>query len=106
MSVILNEAAITKLFTTPNGPVALFVERKAEEIIADAMRFDIKSYFVGADTGVEDDVGLVMNGSTALVGLRDDPEGRSRHAPNTKASRYARLGEWRKTKARAAGQQE
>jgi hypothetical protein len=62
------------------------------------MRDDIRSYFKGAETTVEDDVALRMDGSTATVGLRDDPLGRSRHQ-ESKSARYARLGEWRITRA-------
>ena len=101
MTVILNEAAIATLLESP--PVVAFVERTAQEKVVPEMKQDIRSYFVGAETGVENDVGLVMQGSTAIVGLRDDPEGRSNHPGKTKASRYARVGRWEKTRA-AVGQ--
>jgi len=102
MSVILNEAAITALFETPDGAVARFVEREAEKV-ADAMREDVRSYFVGADTGVDDDVDVSMDGSTATVGLRNDPEGRHTSSGESKAERYARLGRFSQTRS-AAGQ--
>jgi hypothetical protein len=102
VSVILNEGAIAALFNTPEGPVARFVEREAEKI-ADAMRADVRSYFVGAETGVEDDVGLSMDGSTATVGLQNDPFGRHTSGGESKAERYARLGRFSQTRS-AAGQ--
>ena len=78
-----------------------FVEREAGKVV-DAMRADVRSYFVGAETGVEDDVGRRMDGSRAVVGLRNDPNHRSTHR-ESKASRYARLGQFKLTREAARG---
>ncbi len=99
MTVVLNPAGLAALFESP--PVVAFMERKAREIILPAMQEDIKSYFVEAETGVENDVDIRMDGSTAIVGLQDDPQGHSNHPDNTKASRYARVGKWKVTKEAA-----
>ena len=103
MSVTLNEAALGILLETEDGPVGRFVRRVAEDKIVDAMRNDVRSYFVGADTGVEDDVGLSMDGSTATVGLQNDPQGRHTSSGESKAERYARVGRFSQTRS-AAGQ--
>ena len=102
MSVILNEAAIALLMETEEGPVGLFVRREADKV-ADAMRNDVRSYFVGANTGVEDDVDVSMDGSTATVGLRNDPQHRHTSGGESKSERYARLGRFSQTRS-AAGQ--
>jgi hypothetical protein len=99
MSVTLYEGALRALLETQEGPVGQFVQREAEKV-KEAMRDDIRSYFKGAETTVEDDVALRMDGSTATVGLQDDPQGRSRKL-ESKAARYARLGDFRLTKAAA-----
>jgi hypothetical protein len=91
MSVILNEAAITALFETPGGPVARFVEHTAEVVVSEVQR-DVQNYFRGAPTGVEKDVQLSMQGSTAIVGFKDDPEGHHTRA-ESKSRRLVRL-EW------------
>ncbi len=104
MTVILNEGAITKLFEAPEGPVARFVERKAEELIVPRMKEDVRSYYAPAETGAENDVGLRMAGSTAIVGLQDDPLGNSSRRGargESKSARYARVGRWAKTREAA-----
>jgi hypothetical protein len=103
VSVTLNEAALGILLETEEGPVGRFVQRVAEDKIVDAMRQDVRSYFVGAETGVEDDVGLRMEGSTAVVGLQNDPQGRHTAGGESKSERYARLGRFGQTRS-AAGQ--
>jgi len=100
VSVILNEPAIAALFETPEGAVARFVQREAEKV-ADAMRDDVRSYFVGANTGVEDDVDVEMDGSTATVGLRNDPQHRHTSGGESKSERYARLGRFAQTRSAA-----
>ena len=101
MSVIVNEAAIAAFFEK-SPQLAAVVEVEAARIV-EAMQDDVRSYFVGAETGVENDVGLRMEGTRAVVGLQNDPEGHSTHPENTKAARYARVGRWEITRARAAG---
>jgi hypothetical protein len=90
--ITLNEVALAALLETQDGPVGRHVERMAQRVVV-AMQTDVKGYFRGADFGIENDVALRMDGSTAIVGLRDDPEGRSTHA-ESKSRRYARLGKW------------
>ncbi len=73
MTVVLSEAAITKLFETPQGPVARFVERVADEVVAEA-RANIRDYFGTAPSlhgTVDQEVGVDMEGSDATVGIRD-----------------------------------
>jgi hypothetical protein len=104
VSVTLNEAALVALFQSP--PVVAYMQRTAEEKIVSKMKEDVRSYFAPAETTAEDDVGLRMEGSTAIVGLRDDPQGRSSRRGargESKSARYARVGEWRLTRE-AAGQ--
>ena len=100
MSVILNESALTALLEKPGGPVARLVEREAEKI-AQQMRKDVGEYFPGI--GVEDDVDVEMEGSSATVGLRNDPLGRHTSPGEGKSERYARTGRFENTR-RAAGQ--
>ena len=80
MSVILNEAAITALLESPEGPVARFVEDIARDI-TEAAQANVRDYFHGAPSvTVDQDVGFEMEGSSAVIGIR--PEG-------TKAARLA-----------------
>lgn len=66
MTVILNEAAITRLFEAPEGPVARFVERTAEAVVALAqIQFDDYFHFV---LPPERDIDFTMQGSTATIG--------------------------------------
>lgn len=66
MSVILNEAGIARLFEAPEGPVARFVGRTAEAVVALAqVQFD--EYFHGV-LPAERDIGFSMNGSRATIG--------------------------------------
>ena len=102
MTVILNERAIGILMETEEGPVGRFVRREAEKVV-EAMRQDVIGYFVGADTGAQDDVALQMDGSTATVGLQNDPLGRHISSGESKSERYARVGRFENTR-RAAGQ--
>ncbi len=84
MTVILNDAAITALFETPQGPVARFVEREAEKIAED-VQSSVAGYFHTAVTlNVHQDVGIDMQGSTAIVGIRDG-------APDVAESKARRL---------------
>lgn len=101
MTVVLNEAAIASFFQS-DPRVAARVEVEAARIV-ESMRADVKSYFVGAETGVENDVRLRMDGTRAIVALENDPDGHSKHPGKTKSARYARLGRWEITRARAAG---
>ena len=96
MTVVLNNAAIETFFTEPNGEVARLMAIKSIPVIS-AMRKDVHDYFVRAEFGIEDDVALEMQGTTAIVKLRNDPEGRSTHRVS-KSARYSRIGEFRETK--------
>jgi hypothetical protein len=93
VTVVLNNAAIERLFTSV--PVVRHVAQQAEKV-ADKMREDVRSYYVGAETGAENDVGSRIEGNSVIVGLRDDPEGNSTHV-ESKSARYARVGRWEKT---------
>jgi hypothetical protein len=95
MSVIPNEAALAALLESEEGPVGRFVQREAQKVI-DAMRRDVGGYYEGI--GVEDDVGLRMDGSTAVVGLRNDPLGRHTSPGESKSERYARTGRFEQTR--------
>lgn len=81
MSVILNEAAITALLESQEGPVGRFVENLARDITEDAQA-NVRDYFHGAPSvTVDRDVDFLMEGSSAVIGIR--PEGQ-------KAERLAR----------------
>lgn len=101
MSVILNESGIAAYMESPT--VVAFVERSAQKIV-EAMQEDIRSYFVDAETSVEDDVGLRMEGSRAVVGLQNDPSGRHTSPGESKSERYARVGQWKITRETAGEQ--
>ena len=84
MTVILNDSAITKLFEAPGGPVARFVEREAEKVAQD-VQASVAGYFHTAATlNVHKDVGVDMQGSTAIIGIRED-------APDLAESKARRL---------------
>ena len=97
MSVIINDRALAALFETQEGPVGRFVEREAQKVV-EAMKDDVRSYYVGANTGAEDDVALRMDGSTAIVGLQNDPQGRHTGSGESKSERYARVGRFALTR--------
>jgi hypothetical protein len=101
VSVFINDRALAALFETEEGPVGRFVRREGEKIV-ESMKDDVRSYYVGANTGAEDDVALRMDGSTAVIGLQNDPQGRSTSA-ESKSARYARVGRFEKTR-QAVGQ--
>jgi hypothetical protein len=94
MTVTLNEVALLALLESQEGPVGQEIQRRAE-LVAEAMRKDVSGYYPGI--GVEDDVGVEMEGSTATVGLRNDPSGRHFTLGESKAERYARTGRFENT---------
>lgn len=100
MTVVLNEPAILALFERPT--VVAFLEKTAREEIVPAMKADVSSYFVRADTGAQDDVDVQVEDGRVIAGLRDDPQGRSTHT-ESKSARYARVGRWEKTREAARG---
>ena len=74
MVVVLNEAALAALLETQEGPVGRFVERQAERVVAQAQQ-NVRAYFASAPSlNVDQDVGLAMDGSTAVIGIRDAGE--------------------------------
>lgn len=74
MSVVLNEAALTALLDTQEGPVGQFVQRIGAQVVV-AAQGNVRGYFQSAPTlNVDQDVGLAMNGSTAVIGIRDAGE--------------------------------
>ena len=69
MTVVLNEAVLARLLETQDGPVGRHVEGKAQEVVQAAQQ-NLRTYFAGAPTvGVDRDVGYLMDGSSALVGI-------------------------------------
>lgn len=73
MTVILNERAIATLLETEAGPVGRFVERVAEAVVAEAQT-NVKNYFGTAPSlhgRVDQEVDSEMQGSSAVVGVRD-----------------------------------
>ncbi len=73
MSVILNEAALAALLETQEGPVGRFVERVSEAVVVEAQT-EIKNYFGTAPSlhgRVDQEVDSEMQGSSAVVGIRD-----------------------------------
>ena len=70
MTVVLNEAAIAALFESP--PVVAFVAETAEQKVDISTQQAVADYFRSAPTlRVDQDVGFHMQGSTAVVGIRD-----------------------------------
>ena len=73
MSVTLYEPALAALLDSQEGPVGRYVERLAVQITLEAQN-NVKDYFGTAPslTGrVDQDVAYDMEGSTAVVGIRD-----------------------------------
>jgi hypothetical protein len=71
MSVILNEGAITRLFEAENGPVGRFVGRISSRVVFQA-QLNVRDYFHSAPSlNVDGDIGLSMEGSTAVIGIKD-----------------------------------
>ena len=73
MSVILNEAALAALLETQDGPVGRFVDRVAEAVVVEAQT-EVKNYFGTAPSlhgRVDQEVDHEMQGSTAVIGVRD-----------------------------------
>ena len=93
MTVILNDAAITRLFEAPNGPVARFVEDIAVDVVA-AVQQDVRFYFATAPTlDVDQDVSFIQQGSTAIIGVKNTD---AAHSRESKSRRLQRLGLWEK----------
>ena len=71
MTVILNEAALVALLDTQEGPVGQHVQRLAAAVEIQAQN-NLKAYFIGAPSvDVDRDVAVEMDGSTAVIGIRD-----------------------------------
>ena len=71
MTVTLNESAVRLLLETEDGPLGRFIQRKAEQITAQAQQ-NVRDYFVSAPSlDVDQDVDFSMQGSTATIGIRD-----------------------------------
>ena len=71
MTVILNDAAITKLFEAPGGPVARFVEREAEKVALQAQNQFDRYFHIVLPLGR--DIGVSMDGSSATIGYVNNP---------------------------------
>lgn len=71
MSVTLNEPALRLLLETEEGPVGRHVAGLAFQITQQAQR-NVRGYFISAPSlDVDQDVGFDMEGSSAVVGIRD-----------------------------------
>lgn len=71
MSVILFEPALEALLDTEEGPVGQFIQQLAAQVTSQAQQ-NVRDYFVSAPSlNVDQDVGFDMEGSTAVVGIRD-----------------------------------
>lgn len=71
MTVVLNNAALAVLLESQEGPVGRFIERQAARIVEQA-RQNVRGYFASAPSlNVDQDVGSDMDGSTAVIGIRD-----------------------------------
>ena len=73
MTVVLNNAALTLLLEAEDGPVGRYVEKVAQAVVVEAQR-NVKGYFGSAPSlegRVDQDVDYEMEGSTAVVGIRD-----------------------------------
>ena len=71
MSVILNEAALTALLDTEEGPVGRHMQEVSQRIVGKAQQ-NVRDYFQSAPSlNVDQDVGFDMEGSSAVIGIRD-----------------------------------
>lgn len=73
MSVILNEVALKALLETEDGPVGRHVERMAA-VVVEAERANVIAYFGKAPSlhgRVDQEVDYEMQGSSAVIGIRD-----------------------------------
>lgn len=78
MSVTLNPVALKALLETEDGPVGRFVAEVAARVTAQAQA-NVRRYYVTAPTlDVDQDIDFEMEGSTAIVGIRD-AGGKARH---------------------------
>ncbi len=74
MTVVLNNAALAALLETEEGPVGRFTQRVAEAVVVEAQR-NVRGYFGTAPSlfgRVDDDVDFEMEGSSAVIGIRDE----------------------------------
>ena len=72
MTVVLNEAGLVALFQS--APVVRFVEGVASDVVAQA-QLNVRGYYHTAPTlNVDQDIGLSMQGSDAVIGIRDNGE--------------------------------
>jgi len=73
VTVVLNQAALSALLETQDGPVGRYVERVADAVVAEAQR-NVRGYFGSAPSlegRVDQDIDSEMDGSTAIVGIKD-----------------------------------
>ena len=71
MSVTLYEPALEALLDSQEGPVGQFIEAIAVRVTQQAQA-NVRDYFHSAPTlTVDQDVDMEMQGSTAVVGIRD-----------------------------------
>jgi hypothetical protein len=73
VTVVLNEVALKALLDTQDGPVGRYVQSVAQAVVVEAQR-NVKGYFGSAPSlegRVDQDVDYEMEGSSAVVGIRD-----------------------------------
>lgn len=71
MSVTLYEPALEALLDSQEGPVGQYVQRIAGAVTQQAQA-NVRAYFHSAPTlTVDQDVDMEMQGSTAVVGIKD-----------------------------------
>ena len=72
MTVVLNEAGLAALFKSV--PVTQFVAGVAADVVRHAQS-NVRGYYASAPTlNVDQDVGFAMDGSDAVIGIRDNGE--------------------------------
>ena len=71
MSVQLNPPALNFFLDSEEGPVGQYVAALGARVLAQAQQ-NVRGYFVNAPSlNVDQDVGSDMEGSTAIIGIRD-----------------------------------
>ena len=71
MSVTLFEPALERLLDTQEGPVGQHIQALAQRVSTQAQQ-NVRAYFASAPSlDVDQDVGSEMEGSTAVIGIRD-----------------------------------
>jgi hypothetical protein len=71
VGVTLYEPALRALLDSQEGPVGQYVQLLAQRVVTQAQQ-NVKGYFASAPRlDVDQDVGSEMEGSTAVIGIKD-----------------------------------